>query len=109
MLRICSITVYNSSIILRVESTLFICLRYPSFASFARITLPLSARSSPVSIFSSVVFPAPFIPTMATFSCSLTKKFASFIISLLPKDFEIFVAFKIKICLLSHIIHISIA
>ena len=91
-----SITVYNSSIILSAESTLLIWRKYPSFASFASVMLPLSALSSPVSIFKSVVFPAPFTPTMATFSCSLTRKVASFIISLLPNDFDILVAFKIK-------------
>ena len=81
---------------LSVESTLLICRRYPSFASFASVTLPPSACSSPVSIFKSVVFPAPFTPTIAAFSCSLIRNVALFIISLLPNDFEIFVAFKIK-------------
>ena len=63
---------------------------YPIVVSLAITTCPLSADSSPMIIFRSVVFPEPLIPTMAIFSFSLTWKLISFKTSFVPNAFDIF-------------------
>ena len=59
---------------------------------FAKVTVPSSGCSSPVSSFSSVVFPAPFAPTMPIRSPRCTRRVKSLMIVRSPKRLVTFSA-----------------
>src|SRR3954468_9112285 len=61
---------------------------WPLRSAPSKRTTPPEGSSAPASTFRSVVFPAPFGPTIPTFSCSETSKSTSSRTTRAPKRFR---------------------